>query len=112
MELHDLLPFIPWLIAGMIVVPLAGILSTVHITRMKIKHGYPLQGMWGQSLKPGADGEAKERIKLLTNENAELRAELGSLKDRLGNVERIVTDSGYRLGHEIESLREDKGKVQ
>jgi len=69
--------------------------------------------MWGQSLKPGSDGEAKELIKLLTHENAALRAELGSVKDRLGNVERIVTDSGYRLGHEIEALREttsDKAK--
>jgi len=27
-------------------------------------------------------------------------------------IERIVTDSGYRLGHEIERLREDKGKMQ
>jgi hypothetical protein len=112
MEFHDLLPFIPWLIAGMIVVPLAGILSTVHVTRMKIKHGYPLQGMWGQSLRPSVDSEAKERIKLLTQENAQLRAEIGSLQDRLVNVERIVTDSGYRLGHEIERLREDKGNVQ
>ena len=47
-------------------------------------------------------------MKLLTQENAQLRAELGSIKDRLGNVERIVTDSGYTLTHEIESLRESK----
>lgn len=112
MEPQDLLPFLGWLIAGAFAVSLAGIFAAVHNMRLKIKHGYPLQGMWGQSLKPGADSESKERIKLLTQENAELRAELGSLKDRLGNVERIVTDSGYRLGHEIERLRDDKGKVQ
>ena len=107
-----ILPYIGWAIAGSVAVALGGILASVHNTRLKIKHGYPIEGMWGQSLKPGTDAESKERIKLLTHENAELRAELGSLKDRLGNVERIVTDSGYRLGHEIESLRDDKGKVQ
>ena len=112
MEPQDFLPFIPWIVGGVFLISLAAILGWVHNTRLRIKHGYPLEGMWGQSLKPSVDGEAKERIKLLTHENAELRAELGSVKDRLGNVERIVPDSGYRLGHEIESLREDKGKVQ
>ena len=110
--LDQLLPYIGWGIAAIAAISIGCILATVHNTRLKIKHGYPLEGMWGQSLKPSIDGEAKERIKLLTHENAELRAELGSVKDRLGNVERIVTDSGYRLGHEIESLREEKGKVQ
>jgi hypothetical protein len=46
-----------------------------------------------------------ERIKLLSAENAQLRAELGSVKDRLANVERIVTDDSHRLTQEIESLR-------
>jgi hypothetical protein len=112
MEPQDFLPYIPWIIGGAFAVSIAGILGWVHNTRLRIKHGYPLEGMWGQSLKPSVDAEAKERIKLLTQENAELRAELGSVKDRLGNVERIVTDSGYRLGHEIERLRDDKGNVQ
>lgn len=109
---QQILPYIGWVIAGAVAVSLGGILASVHNTRLKIKHGYPIEGMWGQSLKPGTDAESKERIKLLTQENAQLRAELGSLQDRLITVERIVTDSGYRLGHEIESLREDKGKVQ
>ena len=112
MEAMQLLAYIPWVIGGGLLLGAGGILASVHNTRLKIKHGYPLEGMWGQSLKPTVTTEAMERVKLLTQENAELRAELGSLKDRLGNVERIVTDSGYRLGHEIESLREEKGKVQ
>ena len=81
-------------------------------TRQKIKHGYPLESMWGKPLHPQITNEASERVKLLTQENAQLRAEIGSLSDRLVSVERIVTDSGYRLGHEIEQLREGKGKVQ
>ena len=112
MSLIDILSLAPWVVAGGLALGAAGIAASVHNTRMKIKHGYPLEGMWGQSLKPGVGTEAVERIKLLSQENAQLRAELGSIKDRLGNVERIVTDSGYRLGHEIERLRDDKGKVQ
>jgi hypothetical protein len=112
MEPQDLLPYLGYLIGGAVLVSCAGIFAAVHNMRLKIKHGYPLQGMWGQSLRPGADSESKERIKLLTTENAQLRAEIGSLHDRLVSIERIVTDSGYRLGHEIERLREDTGKMQ
>ena len=81
-------------------------------TRQKIRHGYPLESMWGKPLNPQLTNEANERMKLLTQENAQLRAEIGSLHDRLVSVERIVTDSGYQLGHEIEQLRGAKGKVQ
>jgi len=112
MEPQDLVPYLALIIGGGFALGMAGILAAVHNTRLKIKHGYPLQGMWGQPLKPGADSEAKDRIRLLTQENAQLRAEVGSLHDRLATVERIVTDSGYRLGHEIERLREDKGNIQ
>ena len=108
----ELLPYIMVAVGAVFIISILGIAGWVHNTRMRIKHGYPLEGMWGQSLKPGSDAESKERIKLLTQENAQLRAEIGSLQDRLINVERIVTDSGYRLGHEIEQLRDDKGKVQ
>lgn len=86
----------------------AGLFGWIHTTRLKIKHGYPLETMWGVPIHPSNSEESKERLKLLTQENAQLRAELGSIKDRLGNVERIVTDSGYSLTHEIESLRERK----
>ncbi len=74
-------------------------------TWLRIKNGYPLENSWGKAVYPKND-QAVERVKLLTQENAELRAELGSLKDRLGNVERIVTDSGYHLTSEIDRLRD------
>ena len=112
MSPQDLIPYLGWLIGGGFLLGAAGIFAAVHNTRLKIKHGYPLEGMWGQSLKPAVTTEAMERVKLLTQENAQLRAEIGSMQDRLAVVERIVTDGGYRLGHEIESLRDDKGKVQ
>ncbi|MEO1730747.1 MAG: hypothetical protein AAFR64_08415 [Pseudomonadota bacterium] len=78
----------------------------VFTTWIRVKNGYPLEGSWGQQIKPVSDAEAKQRVALLTHENAELRAELGSVKDRLANVERIVTDGGYHLSSEIDALRE------
>ncbi|MEO1048263.1 MAG: hypothetical protein AAFW59_08030, partial [Pseudomonadota bacterium] len=85
---------------------LGAVAGWVFTTWIRVKHGYPLEGAWGQSLKPSTDHEAKQRVALLTQENAELRAELGSVKDRLANVERIVTDSGYHLTSEIDALRD------
>ncbi len=88
-------------------VGISGVIGWVATTWIRVKNGYPLENSWGKAIYPKND-QAAERVKLLTQENAELRAELGSLKDRLSNVERIVTDSGYHLTHEIESLRGDK----
>src|SRR3712207_39907 len=73
-------------------------------TWLRIKNGYPLETGWGKPLHPRTDKESSERIKLLTNENAQLRAEIGSLKDRLENIERIVTDRPSKLVREIEAL--------
>ena len=72
---------------------------------LRIKHGYPLDGAWGQALHPTTDRESAERIKLLTSENAQLRAEIGSIKDRLATMERIVTDQPSKLANEIDQLR-------
>ena len=82
----------------------AGIGGWVLTTWMRIKNGYPLDGAWGQAVYPKTDQEAAERIKLIGQENAQLRAELGSVKDRLATIERIVTDGGYMLDREIENL--------
>jgi hypothetical protein len=95
---------VPW-IAGIIITTSAlGIYASHAKTRMKIQNGYPLEGMWGQSLKPTGASEHAERIKLLTQENAALRAEVSSVKERLANVERIVTDSGFGLSEQIAAL--------
>ena len=101
------------LIAG--VLPFVAIIVALGVggsflhTWLKIKNGYPLDGAWGQALHPRTDRESTERIKLLTNENAQLRAELGSVKDRLETIERIVTDQPSKLAREIDALVIDKG---
>ncbi|WP_298689472.1 hypothetical protein [uncultured Sphingomonas sp.] len=77
----------------------------VIVTRMKIKNGYPLGTRWGEPIYPHSSDVAEERVRLVTQENAQLRAELGAVKDRLVTIERIVTDGAYRLDREIETLR-------
>ena len=83
-------------------------LGWVFTTWLRIKHGYPLDGAWGQAIYPKNSDETMERVKLLSQENAQLRAEMGAVKDRLANVERIVTDDSHRLTQEIEALRVTK----
>lgn len=93
------------------VFPLVGGLGLLAIggwiftTWLRIKNGYPLENSWGKPIYPKLNDETVERVKLLTQENAQLRAELGSIKDRLATVERIVTDDSHRLTQEIEALR-------
>jgi predicted metal-binding membrane protein len=96
--LSEIFPFI----AAIVVITVGGWVVT---TWMRIKNGYPLDGAWGQAVYPRKNEEVIERVKLLSTENAQLRAELGSVKDRLATVERIVTDDSHRLHQEIESLR-------
>ena len=97
-------------LVGQMLVPIAfitaiGVAGWVFTTWLRIKNGYPLESSWGKPIYPKTDDEAIERIRLITSENAQLRAELGSIKDRLATVERIVTDDSHRLTQEIENLR-------
>ena len=94
------------LVIALVAVCVAG---WVFTTWLRIKNGYPLENSWGKAIHPHTDKEAMERIKLLTNENAQLRAEIGSMKDRLETIERIVTDEPVRLSREIDALAIDKG---
>lgn len=88
-----------------LILAIAGIGGWVFTTWLRVKHGYPLEGSWGQALKPVQNNEALERLKLVTSENAQLQAELGALKDRVQVLERIATDDGRRLSREIDNLR-------
>ena len=88
-----------------VIITILAIGGWVITTWLRVKHGYPLDGAWGQAIYPKTSGESMERIKLLSQENAQLRAEVGAVKDRLANVERIVTDGAHSLSREIEDLR-------
>jgi len=77
----------------------------VFTTWLRIKNGYPLENSWGVPIHPKTDRETVERIRLLTTENAQLRAELGSVKDRLETLERTATDHPSKLAREIDQLQ-------
>jgi hypothetical protein len=87
------------------VITCVAVAGWVFTTWLRIKNGYPLENSWGKPIYPKLNDEMVERVKLITQENAQLRAELGSIKDRLATVERIVTDDSHRLTQEIEALR-------
>jgi hypothetical protein len=102
---QQLAPFIPYIALMGVSIGLLGVIGWIFTTWLRIKNGYPLENSWGKAIYPKVDQEMVERIKLLSQENAQLRAELGSMKDRLANVERIVTDDSHSLTREIEQLR-------
>ena len=85
-------------IAGMMLGAL-GIIGWMFTTWLRVKNGYPLDDGAGNMMEPSRANE------LLAQENAQLRAKVDRLEDRLSVLERIATDPAQRLGHEIESLR-------
>jgi len=100
-----LVDYAPMLVGFGMALGFAGIAGWVFTTWLRVRNGYPLESSWGKPIYPLKNEETVERVKLLSQENAQLRAELGSIKDRLGNVERIVTDGSMQLTQEIENLR-------
>jgi hypothetical protein len=98
-----------------VVLPLSALIVAIGVggtllnNWLKIKNGYPLSNSWGMPIHPKTDRESAERIRLLTTENAQLRAEIGSIKDRLATLERIATDQPSKLARDIDALTLDKG---
>ncbi|EQB30985.1 hypothetical protein [Sphingobium ummariense] len=99
------MPNLPWIIGGGLLIGAMAIGGWIFTTWLRVRHGYPLENSWGKAVYPQKNEEMVERIRLLSQENAQLRAEIGSMKDRLIVVERIVTDGSHHLSHEIERLR-------
>lgn len=108
-ELKEILTFVANILPWAAAIVAMGVGGSLLSTWLKIKNGYPLESTWGVPIHPKSDAESMERIKLLTGENAQLRAEIGSVKDRLETIERIVTDQPNLLAQEIDKLAIDKG---
>ena len=108
-EVVEVFNFVLKVLPLVVIIVALGVGGSLLHTWLRIRNGYPLETSWGVPLHPKADAEALERIKLLTGENAKLRAELGSIKDRLESLERIATDEPGRLAREIDALVAEKG---
>jgi hypothetical protein len=86
---------------------------------VRAKHGLPEERPRGHGRRKRyhVAGESEE-VERLKAENSRLTDRLEASEDRLGVLERIVTDKSYSLASEIEALREqpmrlqDKGNVQ
>jgi len=68
-DIFKLLIRIGPMIAGVVGIGVAG---WVFTTWLRIKHGYPLDGAWGQAIYPKKNEETRERVKQLSRENAQL----------------------------------------
>ena len=78
-------------------------LGWVITTAIRAGHGYPLTDDWGNAVHP--KGQSDETSKGLAAENAELKATVDRLEDRLKVLERIATDPSRRLADDIDNLR-------
>lgn len=101
----ELAPYVPAIALMGVSIGLLGVIGWIFTTWLRIKNGYPLENSWGKAIYPKTDQESVERIKLLSQENAQLRAEISAMKDRLANVARIVIDENHALTRDIEQLR-------
>jgi hypothetical protein len=69
---------------------------------IRAKHGYPLEDEWGGKTAK-SDGKATKRLR---EENARLAERLAHFEDRVVVLEKIVTDRGFDVAHQIEALRD------
>ncbi len=76
-------------------------LAWIITTAIRAKHGYPLEDEWGGTVQP----KSSEETKALAAENAQLKATVDRLEDRLKVLERIATDPAKRLADDIDNLR-------
>ena len=79
-------------------------LGWIVTTAIRARHGYPVTDDWGRNvgkLDPVADDKAREMLV----ENAQLKASVGRLEERLAVLERIATDPSNQIASEIARLR-------
>ncbi len=76
----------------------------IATTWIRTRHGYPIENEWGGTVAKG-DLQAERKIELLTNENGQLKSQIGRLEERIAVLERIATDAPARLSAEIDRLR-------
>jgi hypothetical protein len=86
-------------------------LGWIVTTAIRARHGYPVTDDWGRNVDRH-DPDAESKARLLTVENAQLRAEFGAVKERLATIERIVTDRGMQTADQIEALRTPRLSAQ
>jgi len=89
-----------WIVVLIICMTVACIVNTW----IRAKHGYSVEGTWGNEVRPPnhKPGAARKRLE---TELATRDATIANLEERLRVLERIVTDRSDELSSEIEQLR-------
>lgn len=92
----------PEMVFGIVLISTLGWLISTWI---RAKHGYPVENEWSGLTHKGDVPAANRQVELLSNENAQLKGQIGRLEERLAVLERIATDPAERTAREIENLR-------
>jgi cell division protein FtsB len=79
-------------------------LAWIITTAIRARHGYPLEDEWGDKTHRH-DPVSDKTTKALVSENAQLKATVDRLEERLKVLERIATDPAKRLADDIDNLR-------
>lgn len=79
-------------------------LGWVVTSWIRAKHGYPLEGEWGGTVRKD-DLADKRKVELLEAENGKLHGQVSRLEERIAVLERIATDPAERTAREIDALR-------
>ncbi len=82
-------------------------LGRIVRTAISAHYGYPLdrRGRPRRGESGEITGEIARQNLALANENEQLRGKVSRLEDRMGVLERIVTDAPSRLSAQIDELR-------
>jgi hypothetical protein len=74
-------------------------------TWIRARHGYPIENEWtGMSYREEVSEQTRQSA-LVAEENAQLKAQVSRLEDRIKVLERIATDPAERTAREIDNLR-------
>jgi hypothetical protein len=98
MDRGDVMTLIP--VFG-IVCAMLGVVGWIVTTWLRERNGGDARSV--------ASPETIRRMTFLADENADLRAELGAVRERLSTIERIVTEPSFSSGNEAERLGLLKG---
>src|ERR1044071_3999125 len=67
---------------------------------IRAKHGYPLEDEWGGKTEKAESTDTRA----LRAENTRLAERLAHFEDRVVVLEKIVTDRGFDVAHQIDAL--------
>jgi hypothetical protein len=91
----------PMFVLAIILISTIGWIVT---TAIRARHGYPLEGEWGGTVRRG-DPAAEATANALAEENRRLKESVVQLEERLKVLERIATDPSRKLADDIDNLR-------